>query len=112
MRINRRHVLAGLAGLTAATPIIAGAGISRAGQIGNEIPFSLADLRGTANANELGLRPATIDDQSRMLQKILDDAALREPVFLPPGNYFVSNILGSSTFQVDLRMSGRGAASR
>lgn len=56
--------------------------------------FELTDLRGTANANELGLRPATIDDQSRTLQRILNEAAEADkPVFLPPGNYFVSNIL-------------------
>jgi uncharacterized secreted repeat protein (TIGR03808 family) len=90
MSINRRHLLAGLAGI----PVLGASGLATAQTAGNDIPFSLADLRGTANANELGLRPGTIDDQSRMLQDILDRAhAEDKPVFLPPGNYFVSNIL-------------------
>ena len=79
MSINRRHLLAGLAGI----PAIGAASIASAQTKSADIPFSLADLRGTANANELGLRPGTIDDQSRMLQDILDRAhAEDKPVFL------------------------------
>ena len=71
--------------------------------------FKLTDLRGTSNANELGLRPATIDDQSRILQQILTEAAEADkPVFLPPGNYFVSNILLPSR----TRLMGVPGASR
>lgn len=90
MRFNRRQLLAGLAG----APIALAASESSSAAKQGEIPFSLADLRGTANANELGLRPGAIDDQSRTLQTILDKAVQEDkPVFLPPGNYFVSNIL-------------------
>lgn len=90
MRINRRHLLAGLAGV----PILGASNIASAQSTSEKLPFSLADLRGTANANELGLRPGTIDDQSRLLQDILDRANKEDkPVFLPPGNYFVSNLL-------------------
>ncbi len=105
MGINRRQILTGLAGL----PVIAAAGTTTAQTIPADIPFSLADLRGTANANELGLRPGTIDDQSRLLQAILDKAYEEDkPVFLPPGNYFVSNILLPSR----TRLMGVPGASR
>ncbi len=94
MGINRRQLLAGLAGV----PLIGlGGQVFAASGYTTDKPkinFSLADLRGTANANELGLRPGTIDDQSKVLQAILDKAYIEDkPVFLPPGNYFVSNIL-------------------
>jgi len=56
--------------------------------------ITLSDLRGSFNANQSGLRPGAVDDQSKLLQKILNNAALEDkPVFLPPGNYFVSNIV-------------------
>ncbi|MGB7334721.1 MAG: TIGR03808 family TAT-translocated repetitive protein [Salaquimonas sp.] len=90
MGFNRRQVLSGLAAL----PVVGSAVAASAQSKGKDIPFSLADLRGTANANALGLRPGTIDDQSKLLQSILDQAFIEDkPVFLPPGNYFVSNIL-------------------
>ncbi len=55
--------------------------------------FSSTDLRGTFSASSEGLRPTASDDQSKLLQKILDRAAAEnKPVFLPPGNYVVSNI--------------------
>lgn len=55
--------------------------------------FTIADLRGTFSAADSGLRPSAPDDQSKLLQQILDRAAAaNKPVFLPPGNYVVSNI--------------------
>lgn len=105
MSINRRQILGALAGI----PAFGFVGAARAETPGNSIPFSLADLRGTTNANEWGLRPGTIDDQSRLLQSILDKAhAEDKPVFLPPGNYFVSNILLPSR----TRLMGVPGASR
>lgn len=89
MGINRRQLLGGML----AAPF---AGAATSANAANSLTetFSLADLRGTVNANSSGLRPGAIDDQSRMLQKILDAAAREnKPVFLPPGNYFVSNIM-------------------
>lgn len=60
---------------------------------------SLADLtvtaaiRGSIKAEEFGVRPGALDDQSRSFQKMLDAASERgAPVFLPPGDYVVSNI--------------------
>lgn len=108
MGFNRRQLLAGLA----AAPVV-GAGVTATGNYANAASgkqlFELTDLRGTANANELGLRPTTIDDQSRTLQAILEKAAEDDkPVFLPPGNYFVSNIMLPSR----TRLMGVPGASR
>lgn len=105
MALKRRQFLKAMA--TTPAILAAGAGIAHA-QNSRDL-FELADLRGTANANELGLRPATIDDQSRTLQTILNKAAEEDkPVFLPPGNYFVSNILLPSR----TRLMGVPGASR
>lgn len=87
--------MAGTAGLGAAG--MGAGGLTLAGdaaaQARSSLPFSLSDLRGTANAAELGLTPGAIDDQSRLLQSILERAEVEnKPVFLPPGDYFVSNI--------------------
>ncbi|MCO5133883.1 MAG: TIGR03808 family TAT-translocated repetitive protein [Phyllobacteriaceae bacterium] len=106
MRTNRRQFLATLG----AAPVIAAPALANAaGNTSGDALFSLADLRGTANANELGLRPGAIDDQSRLFQSILEKAASEnKPVFLPPGNYFVSNILLPS----NTRLMGVPGASR
>src|SRR5690606_13741932 len=70
---------------------------------------SLADLtvsaaiRGSINAEEFGVRPGAVDDQSRAFQKMLDAAGERgDPVFLPPGDYVVSNI----RFPRETRLTG------
>ncbi len=56
-------------------------------------PLAVANLRGSLNATQFGIRPDTADDQSLTLQKILDQASKEDkPVFLPPGNYVVSGI--------------------
>jgi uncharacterized secreted repeat protein (TIGR03808 family) len=53
----------------------------------------LADLRGSLDAVDLGMRPGGANDQSRELNTILQRAsAERKPVFLPPGTYLVSNL--------------------
>lgn len=100
MRSNRRQFLTGLAGFSLGASSIPTANAAIEGSPntthspGQDLPISLADLRGTANANELGLRPGVVDDQSRMMQQVLDSAAAEnKPVFLPPGNYLVSNLL-------------------
>lgn len=52
-----------------------------------------AAIRGSINAEEFGVRPGALDDQSRSFQKMLDAASEHgAPVFLPPGDYVVSNI--------------------
>ena len=82
-KISRRGILAGLAGAPFAAAVPASA----------REEIDPTQLRGTLDVTEQGLIPGAIDDQSRRLQSILDKAAAdNNPVFLPPGNYFVSNI--------------------
>ena len=51
-------------------------------------------LRGSLNAIEHGLKPNVSGDQSAKLQKLINDASNRDlPLFLPPGQYNVSNIV-------------------
>ena len=100
MQFDRRKFL------TAAGTSIACAAVvnsSKAAEI------NISNLRGGLNASDSGLRPSASDDQSRTLQKALDRAALEnKPVFLPPGDYLVSNInLPSNT-----RLMGVPGASR
>ena len=83
--IDRRHFL-GLLAAAGASPLAAGA--ARAAGL------ETADLRGSINAAELGVRPGAFDDQSITLQNALNRAAeLGRTLFLEPGNYYVSNIL-------------------
>lgn len=83
--LTRRGLLGAALG-AAAVPAAARAG-------GARDLFDLADLRGSVNATEHGLRPGAVDDQSRRLQKLLDRAAAENSrIFLPPGDYHVANI--------------------
>ena len=103
--INRRLFLGGTLAATStvssAIPVLADQTSSKTLKIG--------DLRGSFSAADDGLRPGAVDDQSRLFQSILDRAATaNKPVFLPPGNYVVSNIkLPSNT-----RLMGVPGASR
>lgn len=55
--------------------------------------FSTVDLRGSIDAREHGVTPEGGDKESRKLGEIIAGAARRNmPVFLPPGNYPVSNL--------------------
>ncbi|MFZ1813256.1 MAG: TIGR03808 family TAT-translocated repetitive protein [Rhizobiaceae bacterium] len=83
--MNRRHFL-GMAALAAGSATVpTGAFASSA--------FDLAELRGSLNAADFGLADGSSDDQSRALQRAIDAASLtNRPIFLPPGNYHVSNI--------------------
>ena len=59
----------------------------------SESQFDTVTLRGTIDAAGEGLIANAVDDQSRILQAVLDSAALTgKTVFLPPGHYHVSNI--------------------
>ncbi len=56
-------------------------------------PLEIAGLRGSLDVSEFGIRPGSYDDQSQLLQQVLNKAAREDrPVFLPPGVYVVSNI--------------------
>ncbi|PCI04308.1 MAG: TIGR03808 family TAT-translocated repetitive protein [Hyphomicrobiales bacterium] len=105
MTLNRRNFLGslGLGGAGAAL------GLPALGAAEATDRITLADIRGSFNANQSGLRPGAIDDQGKLLQKILNSAAeANKPVFLPPGNYFVSNIVLPSR----TRLMGVPGASR
>lgn len=53
----------------------------------------LADLRGSMDVTTLGVRPGALDDQSATFQRAIDTAAREgQPLFLPAGDYLVSNI--------------------
>ncbi len=66
-------------------------------------------FRGAIDARARGLTPNLPDNQSRLFQALLQEAAIDDrPVFLPPGRYVVSNIiLPSST-----RLLGIAGATR
>ncbi len=86
-QIGRRKFLRGMLGAASAAAV---AGPATAA---NRVPFEQADMRGSLDATSQGLLPGAVDDQSRILQAVLDRAAAADkPVFLPPGTYMVSNI--------------------
>lgn len=52
-----------------------------------------ADLRGSMDATRLGVRPGALDNQSIALQNAINSAAREgQPLFLPAGDFLVSNI--------------------
>jgi len=85
--VSRRGFLTVMAGSGLAAGL--GAGVRAA-------PLTLvatADLRGSIDAGKNGVIPGAADDQSRRLQAIITRAAKSDvPVFLPPGDYRVSNL--------------------
>lgn len=77
--LSRRALLIGAA-------TVAGIGGARAAT-------RIADLRGTIDGAEFGLRPGAADDQSAAMQKAIDTAAARgRALFLPGGRYPVANL--------------------
>ncbi|MFN3171844.1 MAG: TIGR03808 family TAT-translocated repetitive protein [Hyphomicrobiales bacterium] len=53
----------------------------------------LADLRGSLDATTLGVRPGALDNQSVALQEAINRSAQDgQPLFMPAGDYLVSNI--------------------
>ena len=89
MGINRRLFLGSAIGAAGLGSCLVQASAAQ----NNPATLVLGDLRGSFSAENEGLHPGAIDDQSRLFQSILDRAAVdNKPVFLPPGNYVVSNI--------------------
>ena len=81
--MDRRTFIAAALGAAAATPAIAAVD-----------PNTAAVLRGTINAAELGLDPASVSDQTVAMQVVLNQASADDhAVFLPAGSYLVSNIV-------------------
>lgn len=84
--INRRRLLSGLAALSG-------------GMLAMPMPATAQDqlspsaLRGSLSAEEFGVRPDAPGDQSSAFTRMLAQASDKSaPIFLPPGNYHVSNI--------------------
>jgi uncharacterized secreted repeat protein (TIGR03808 family) len=87
--LNRRALLSGLAAAGAAS--LAMPLLSREATAGDL--FSRIDLRGGHDADLAGLLPDAADDQSRLFQRAINDAAAAGRILrLPPGSYVVSNI--------------------
>lgn len=83
--LNRRRLLANLAGLGAASLLTVPAS---SGDL-----FSQVTLRGGHDASLSGLLPDAADDQSRLFQRAIEEAAASGRVLsLPPGSYVISNI--------------------
>jgi len=85
--MNRRRLLAGSLGLAAAGTTIP----ARAAPLDDLVVTSA--IRGSINAEQFGVWPGAVDDQSRAFRRMLDKAAeTGAPVFLPPGQYRISNV--------------------
>lgn len=98
--VTRRLFLSGLgmAGVTGAA-----AAQSR------RLPVVDVDLRGSIDASAHGVRPGADDRKSKAFAKLLKDAAAKNtPVFLPPGDYAISNI----TLPDNTRLTGVPGATR
>ena len=97
--VTRRLFLAGIGFGAAAMPVAAKAAT----------PLFEVDLRGAIDASEHGIRPGAGDNKSRAFQKLLREAAEKNmPVFLPAGDYVVSNI----TLPDNTRLTGVPGATR
>ncbi len=87
--MNRRNLLKGLTGAVVAAPVAVLSDVAAA----QGKPLQTAQLRGSLDASKFGVLPDTHDDQSQLLQTVLEKAASEDkPVYLPPGTYVVSNI--------------------
>ncbi len=88
--ITRRQLLrSGAVGALALPAMVAGPATQAANLAG--LRGSISDLG--LNAAEAGIRAGAFDDQGPALQALLERAAQEhQPVVLPPGDYFVSNI--------------------
>ncbi|MGX5840609.1 TIGR03808 family TAT-translocated repetitive protein [Mesorhizobium sp. ArgA1] len=94
--LNRRALLKGTAGFA-----VLGLSLGKAS--------AKTATRGSIDAAELGVQPDAADDQSKPFARMLAEASERNmPVFLPPGNYLVSNL----TMPARVRLSGVPGASR
>src|SRR4029079_900336 len=80
MDLNRRHLIAAtVAGAITATPDAA-----RAAQLASALG---------RDATQYGVRPGSPDDQTRILQRAIDDAARAgAPLALPPGIYRIGTL--------------------
>jgi uncharacterized secreted repeat protein (TIGR03808 family) len=85
MDLDRRHLLA----LTAAT-----AGLGTAATPARAAPPAASPVSALGvDASQFGVRPGSPDDQSRALQRAIDETArTRSPLAIPPGVYRAGNL--------------------
>ena len=101
--LNRRRFLAATAGFA-----VVGLAAARA-SAANLSGIETAAIRGSIPATDLGLLPGALDDQSKAFARLLEKAGENEmPVFLPPGDYVVSNL----TLPRRIRLTGVPGATR
>ncbi len=88
--MNRRDLLKRFS----ATGVIVSASVSLLPTaIAGTTLLKVAGLRGALDASQFGVRPDVYDDQSQLMQKVLERASNEnKPVFLPPGTYSISNL--------------------
>ncbi len=99
--ITRRHMLAGLGGLAT---IAAGAPA-----LATSTRIAMADLRGTLDAADFGIRPDGGSKGQRAFERLLKEAsARRSQIFLPPGTYEI----GGVTLPDFVRITGVAGATR
>ncbi|WP_439618761.1 TIGR03808 family TAT-translocated repetitive protein [Shinella sp.] len=98
--VTRRLFLSGLGA----------AGLATAAAAQSEpVPILDVDLRGSIDASAHGIRPGAGDRKSKAFTKLLKEAAGKNmPVFLPPGDYTVSNV----TLPDNTRITGVAGATR
>ncbi|MFC3075775.1 TIGR03808 family TAT-translocated repetitive protein [Shinella pollutisoli] len=73
------------------------------------LPVVDVDLRGSIDAAAHGVRPGADDRKSKAFSRLLAQAAAKNmPVFLPPGDYTVSNV----TLPDKVRITGVAGATR
>ena len=100
--VSRRLFLSslGLGAAAAAVPALARA---------QRLPVIDVDLRGSIDASAHGVRPGADDRKSKAFEKLVKQAAAKNtPVFLPPGDYVVSNV----TLPDGARITGVPGATR
>ncbi len=99
MDVNRRHLL-GVSAAGAAGALAMSTGTARAAQLMSSLG---------RDATQYGVHPGSPDDQTKLLQRAIDEAARAEaPLALPPGVYRTSQLrLQSGTQLVGVRGATR-----
>lgn len=90
-RLKRRDILAGLLTASAfyALPMPAPAHA----QSNRNSLVKISQLRGSIDASDRGLLPDVVGDQSKLLLDAINEAAAENKIlYIPAGNYYVSNI--------------------
>jgi uncharacterized secreted repeat protein (TIGR03808 family) len=103
--VTRRLFLSGLGLGAAGAAATAPAALAQTGRL----PVVDVDLRGSIDASAHGVRPGADDRKSKAFARLLREAAEKNmPVFLPPGDYTVSNV----TLPDNTRLTGVAGATR